>query len=67
MSIEELLQLQIALNHILENRVDSDDFVILDKYGFIKYNLINGVKFILYPSNEDAKKILKDIKNSLER
>lgn len=67
MSIEDLLKLQIALNHILDDMVDSSDFTILDKYGFIKYNLINGVQYIQYPNKKDVKDILNDINKNLER
>lgn len=63
MTIEDLLKLQIALNHILEDRVDNQDFVILDKYGFINYNVVNNVQYILYPNKKDVQKILNDIKN----
>lgn len=65
MTIEDLLKLQIALNHILEDRVDNQDFVILDKYGFINYNVVNNVQYILYPNKKDVQKILNDIKNIL--
>lgn len=65
MRVEDLLKLQIALNHILEDRVDNQDFVILDKYGFIYYNVVNNVQYILYPNKKDVQKILNDIKNIL--
>lgn len=65
MTVEELLKLQIALNHILEDRVDNQDFVILDKYGFIYYKKINNVQYILYPNKKDVQKILNDIKKNL--
>lgn len=65
MTIEDLLKLQIALNHILEDRVDNQDFVILDKYGFINYNVVNNVQYILYPNKKDVQKLLNDIKNIL--
>lgn len=67
MTLDDLLKLQIALNHILEDMVDSSDFTILDKYGFIKYNLINGVQYIQYPNKKDAQDILNDINKNLER
>lgn len=67
MTLDDLLKLQIALNHILEDMVDSSDFTILDKYGFIKYNLINGVQYIQYPNKKDVKDILNDINKILER
>lgn len=67
MTLDDLLKLQIALNHILEDMVDSSDFTILDKYGFIKYNLINGVQYIQYPNKKDVKDILNDINKNLER
>lgn len=67
MILDDLLKLQIALNHILEDMVDSSDFTILDKYGFIKYNLINGVQYIQYPNKKDVQDILNDINKNLER
>lgn len=67
MTLDDLLKLQIALNHILEDMVDSSDFTILDKYGFIKYNLINGVQYIQYPNKKDVQDILNDINKNLER
>lgn len=67
MTLDDLLKLQIALNHILEDMVDSSDFTILDKYGFIKYNLINGVQYIQYPNKKDVFDILNDINKILER
>lgn len=67
MTLDDLLKLQIALNHILEDMVDSSDFTILDKYGFIKYNLINGVQYIQYPNKKDVLDILNDINKNLER
>ena len=67
MTLDDLLKLQIALNHILEDMVDSSDFTILDKYGFIKYNLINGVQYIQYPNKRDVQDILNDINKNLER
>lgn len=67
MTLDDLLKLQIALNHILEDMVDSSDFTILDKYGFIKYNLINGVQYIQYPNKKDVQDILNDINKILER
>lgn len=67
MTLDDLLKLQIALNHILEDMVDSSDFTILDKYGFIKYNLINGVQYIQYPNKKDVLDILNDINKILER
>lgn len=66
MSVEELLKLEIAFNHILEDRVDTNDFTILDKYEFIKYYLLNGVQIILYPNKKDVKRILKDLKSKME-
>lgn len=65
MTVEDLLKLEIALNHILEDRVETKDFVILDKYGFIKYKKINGVQYIIYPNKKDVKDILNDIKKNL--
>ena len=65
MTIEDLLKLQVAFNHILDNMVDNNDFVILDKYGFIKYNVINGVQYIQYPNKKDVKDMLNSIKNTL--
>lgn len=65
MTIEDLLKLQIAFNHILDDMVDNNDFVILDKYGFIKYNVINGVQYIQYPNKKDIKDMLNSIKNTL--
>ncbi len=65
MTIEDLLKLQIAFNHILDDMVDNNDFVILDKYGFIKYNVINGVQYIQYPNKKDVKDMLNSIKNTL--
>lgn len=67
MTLDDLLKLQIALNHILEDMVDSSDFTILDKYGFIKYNLINGVQYIQYPNKKDVQDILNNINKILER
>ena len=67
MTIEDLVKLQIAFNHILEDMVDNSDFVILDKYGFIKYNVINGVQYIQYPNKKDVKDMLNDINKNLER
>jgi hypothetical protein len=66
MSVEDLLKLQIAFNHILEDRVDTADFTILDKYGFIRYNKINGVQYIQYPNKKDVKDILNDINKNLK-
>ena len=66
MTVEELLKLQIAFNHILEDRIDTKDFTILDKYGFIKYNKIIGVQYIQYPNKKDVKDILKDIEKNLK-
>lgn len=66
MSVEDLLKLQIAFNHILEDRVDTTDFTILDKYGFIRYNKINGVQYIQYPNKKDVKDILNDINKILK-
>ena len=66
MTVEELLKLQIAFNHILEDRIDTKDFTILDKYGFIKYNKINGVQYIQYPNKKDVKDILEDIEKNLK-
>lgn len=65
MTIEDLLKLQIAFNHILDDMVDNNDFVILDKYGFIKYNVINNVQYIQYPNKKDVKDMLNSIKNTL--
>lgn len=65
MTIEDLLKLQIAFNHILDDMVDNNDFVILDKYGFIKYNVINGVQYIQYPNKKDVQDMLNSIKNTL--
>ena len=67
MTIEDLVKLQIAFNHILDDMVDNSDFVILDKYGFIKYNVINGVQYIQYPNKKDVKDMLNDINKNLER
>lgn len=61
MELEDLLKLKIALNHILENTLDSEDFNILDKWGLIENKNINGVYYVLYPSNEDAKELIKQI------
>lgn len=66
MSIEDLLKLQIAFNHILDDMVDTNDFTILDKYGYIKYNYINGVQYIIYPNKKDVQEMLNDIKNILK-
>lgn len=65
MSIEELLKLKIAFNHILEDRVEVEDFTILDKYGFIKYNKINGVQYIQYPHKRDVEDMLENINKTL--
>lgn len=63
MTEEDLLKLEIAFNHILEDRIDVEDFKILDKHGYIKYNYINGVQYIQYPNKIDVKDMLKNIKN----
>lgn len=61
MELEDLLKLKIALNHIIENTLDIEDFNILDKWGLIENKNINGVYYVLYPSNEDAKELIKQI------
>lgn len=61
MELEDLLKLKIALNHIIENTLDIEDFDILDKWGLIENKNINGVYYVLYPSNEDAKELIKQI------
>ena len=61
MELEDLLKLKIAHNHIIENTLDSEDFNILDKWGLIENKNINGVYYVLYPSNEDAKELIKQI------
>lgn len=66
MSIEDLLKLQIAFNHILDDMVDTYDFTILDKYGYIKYNYVNDVQYIIYPNKKDVQEMLNDIKNILK-
>lgn len=66
MSIEDLLKLQIAFNHILDDMVDTNDFTILDKYGYVKYKYINGVQYIIYPNKKDIQEMLNDIKNILK-
>ena len=64
--MEDSLKLQIAFNYILEDRVETADFTILDKYGFIKYKKINGVQYIIYPNKKDVKDILNDINKNLK-
>ena len=67
MTVEELLKLQIAFNHILEDRINTDDFTILDKYGYVKYKVQDGVQYILYPNKADVIKILESINKQLKK
>lgn len=66
LTLEDLLKLQIAFNHIIEDMLDEKDFKILSKYGFIKYNYINGVQYIQYPNVQEATQILNDINKNLK-
>lgn len=61
MKLEDLLKLKIALNHILEKNLDIEDFNILDKWGLIERKYINGINYVFYPSQKDAKELIKQI------
>lgn len=57
----DLTKLKVALNHILDNQVNAQDFDILDKYGLINYHYVNNVQYMFYPNKKDVRDILKSI------
>lgn len=65
MNLIDLVKLKISIENFLQDKISTDDFIILKQHGYIQA-ISNGHELqIIYPDKKDMQNVLKAIKIKL--
>ena len=62
MNCLDLIKLKNAFQNFLEDKLTTDDTLIMIKYGYIISNKTGNELNIIYPSKQDIRNVLNEIK-----
>lgn len=61
----DLIKLKNAFSNFIDDKLTTDDILIMIKYGYIESVKTGNELKVIYPNKEDIKNIYKIIKNRL--